>query len=230
MGRSARVPARSGQYPRGANAELTMIDLETSPSDTVGLWHPGQARGPRQGGSPTSRSLSEEVTALRTVSRCRPPLGVCANRQAEQDDIEVVTPKGKRAYRGKETQDIHALLATENAVIYRVKAEPGSSRMTLNLVRDPFVHLYWSGRGRRDSVRGRRGARQHTRDACSCTHVVLCAVNLSLTRVPDALPRTRRDDQQPDSIAYLESIWSFKCALHDLSGGLLATESLAISC
>ena len=92
-----------------------MIDLESIPRDTVGPRQPGEARGSRRG----RRRRLRNRGAGRSGRRTEPDLVVVtAGRaligKAEQDDIEVVTPKGKRAYMVKKLITIHAVLATEN--------------------------------------------------------------------------------------------------------------------
>jgi transcription elongation factor GreA len=58
--------------------------------------------------------VPEEVDGAQNRISLSSPLGRALIGKAEQDDIEVVTPKGKRAYMVKKLTTIHALMASEN--------------------------------------------------------------------------------------------------------------------
>ena len=62
----------------------------------------------------TGSSCPKKSTARRIASRCRHRSGRALIGKAAEDDIEVVTPKGKRAYMVKKLTTIHVLMAAEN--------------------------------------------------------------------------------------------------------------------
>jgi len=96
-------------------AELTMIDLETIPRDTVGLGSKVKLEDLDEGGvADFEIVVPEEVDGALNRISLSSPLGRALIGKAEEDDIEVVTPKGKRAYMVKKLTTIHALLASEN--------------------------------------------------------------------------------------------------------------------
>src|ERR1700693_2749240 len=95
-------------------AELTMIDLETIPRDTVGLGSRVRLEDLDEGGHAEFEIVGPEgVDAAQNRISLSSPLGRALIGKAAEDDIEVVTPKGKRAYMVKELTTIHALLAAE---------------------------------------------------------------------------------------------------------------------
>jgi transcription elongation factor GreA len=96
-------------------AELTTIDLETIPHDTVGLGSRVKLEDLDEGGvAEFEIVVPEEVDGAQNRISLSSPLGRALIGKAEQDDIEVVTPKGKRAYMVKKLITIHAVLASEN--------------------------------------------------------------------------------------------------------------------
>jgi transcription elongation factor GreA len=58
--------------------------------------------------------VPEEVDGAQNRISLSSPLGRALIGKAAEDDIEVVTPKGKRAYMVKELTTIHVLMAAEN--------------------------------------------------------------------------------------------------------------------
>src|SRR5208283_4500197 len=58
--------------------------------------------------------VPEEVDGAQNRISLSSPLGRALIGKAAEDDIEVVTPKGKRAYMVKQLTTIHALLVVEN--------------------------------------------------------------------------------------------------------------------
>ncbi|MGA8791943.1 GreA/GreB family elongation factor, partial [Candidatus Binatus sp.] len=58
--------------------------------------------------------VPEEVDGAQNRISLSSPLGRALIGKAAQDDIEVVTPKGKRAYMVKQLTTIHAILAADN--------------------------------------------------------------------------------------------------------------------
>jgi len=96
-------------------AELTMIDLETIPHDTVGLGSRVRLEDLDEGGiAEFEIVVPEEVDGAQNRISLSSPLGRALIGKTAQDDIEVVTPKGKRAYMVKQLTTIHAILAAEN--------------------------------------------------------------------------------------------------------------------
>jgi transcription elongation factor GreA len=96
-------------------AELTMIDLETIPRDTVGLGSRVRLEDLDEGGiAEFEIVVPEEVDGAQNRISLSSPLGRALIGKAAEDDIEVVTPKGKRAYMVKQLTTIHAILAAEN--------------------------------------------------------------------------------------------------------------------
>ncbi len=97
-------------------AELTTINLESIPRDTVGLGSRVQLEDLDEGGTVEYEIVvPEEVDGGQNKISLSSPLGRALIGKAEQDDIEVVTPKGKRSYLVKKLVTIHALLAQESA-------------------------------------------------------------------------------------------------------------------
>ncbi len=97
-------------------AELTTINLESIPRDTVGLGSHVQLEDLDEGGMVEYEIVvPEEVDGGQNKISLSSPLGRALIGKAEQDDIEVVTPKGKRSYLVKKLVTIHALLAQESS-------------------------------------------------------------------------------------------------------------------
>jgi transcription elongation factor GreA len=96
-------------------AELTMIDLDSIPRDTVGLGSKVQLEDLDEGGiAEFEIVVPEEVDGAQNRISLSSPLGRSLIGKTEDDDIEVQTPKGKRAYSVKKLTTIHALMASEN--------------------------------------------------------------------------------------------------------------------
>src|ERR1700730_11410819 len=84
-------------------SELSRIDLESIPRDTVGL-----------GSRVELDDLDESVDGAANRISLSSPLWRALIGKAEQDDIEVETPRGKRSYVVKRLVTIHTILALEN--------------------------------------------------------------------------------------------------------------------
>jgi len=96
-------------------AELTMIDLDSIPRDTVGLGSKVQLEDLDEGGiAEFEIVVPEEVDGAQNRISLSSPLGRSLIGKTEDDDIEVQTPKGKRAYSVKKLTTIHALMGSEN--------------------------------------------------------------------------------------------------------------------
>jgi transcription elongation factor GreA len=96
-------------------AELSMINLDSIPRDTVGLGSRVVLEDLDEGGAREFEIVvPEEVDGAQNRISLSSPLGHALIGKAEKDDIEVVTPKGKRAYMVKHLTTIHAILAAEN--------------------------------------------------------------------------------------------------------------------
>src|SRR5258707_13359969 len=101
-------------------AELTMIDLETIPRDTVGLGSSVKLEDLDGGGVAEYEIVGpEEADGAQNRISLSSPLGRALIGKTAEDDIEVVTPKGKRAYMEKKLTTIHVLMAAENGNKYR---------------------------------------------------------------------------------------------------------------
>jgi transcription elongation factor GreA len=95
--------------------ELTMIDLDSIPRDTVGLGSRVSLEDLDEGGSADFEIVvPEEVDGAQNRISLSSPLGKALIGKAEDDDIEVITPKGKRSYLVKKLTTIHVLLVSEN--------------------------------------------------------------------------------------------------------------------
>src|ERR1700682_2142664 len=96
-------------------AKLARINLDSIPRDTVGL-------GSRVELEDLDEEVSveyeivvpEEVDGGANLMSVSCPLGRALIGKAEQDDIDVETPRGKRSYLVKRLVTIHAILALEN--------------------------------------------------------------------------------------------------------------------
>ncbi len=96
-------------------AQLSTIDLASIPRDTVGLGSRVQLEDLDEGGTMEFEIVvPEEVDGAQNRISLSSPLGRELIGKAEQDDIEVVTPKGKRSYLVRKLVTIHALLAADN--------------------------------------------------------------------------------------------------------------------
>ncbi|MDO8432859.1 MAG: GreA/GreB family elongation factor [Candidatus Binatus sp.] len=96
-------------------AELTMIDLDSIPRDTVGLGSKVQLEDLDEGGTAEFEIVvPEEVDGAQNRISLSSPLGRALIGKAEGDDIEVQTPKGKRAYSVMKLATIHTLMGSEN--------------------------------------------------------------------------------------------------------------------
>ena len=96
-------------------AELMTIDLESIPRDTVGLGSKVKLEDLDEGGVIEYEIVvPEEVDGAQFRISLSSPLGKSLIGKTEDDDIEVITPKGKRAYLVKKLVTIHVLLAQEN--------------------------------------------------------------------------------------------------------------------
>jgi len=96
-------------------AELMTIDLESIPRDTVGLGSKVRLEDLDEGGVIEYEIVvPEEVDGAQFRISLSSPLGKSLIGKTEDDDIEVITPKGKRSYLVKKLITIHVLLAQEN--------------------------------------------------------------------------------------------------------------------
>lgn len=96
-------------------SELSMINLESIPRDTVGLGSRVELEDLDDGGSVEYEIVvPEEVDGAANRISLSSPLGRALIGRAQDDDIEVQTPRGKRAYLVKRLVTIHAILAAEN--------------------------------------------------------------------------------------------------------------------
>ncbi|HYB92106.1 MAG TPA: GreA/GreB family elongation factor [Candidatus Binataceae bacterium] len=96
-------------------AELTMINLDSIPRETVGLGSRVMLEDLDEGGELEFEIVvPEEVDGAQNRISLSSPLGRSLIGKAEEDEIEVVTPKGKRSYLVRRLVTIHAILATES--------------------------------------------------------------------------------------------------------------------
>jgi transcription elongation factor GreA len=96
-------------------AELATIDLNSIPRDTVGLGSKVVLEDLDEGGSHEYEIVvPEEVDGAQFKISLSSPLGKSLIGKGVDDDVEVQTPKGKRAYGIKNLITIHTLLAQEN--------------------------------------------------------------------------------------------------------------------
>jgi len=96
-------------------AELATIDLNSIPRDTVGLGSKVELEDLDEGDSHEYEIVvPEEVDGAAFKISLSSPLGKSLIGKGKDDDVEVQTPKGKRAYLIKKLVTIHALLAQEN--------------------------------------------------------------------------------------------------------------------
>jgi transcription elongation factor GreA len=95
--------------------ELMMINLDSIPRDTVGLGSKVSLEDLDEGVLIEFEIVvPEEVDGAQNRISLSSPLGRALIGKTEEDDIEVVTPKGKRAYMVRKLITIHAILAIEN--------------------------------------------------------------------------------------------------------------------
>jgi len=96
-------------------AELARINLDSVPRDTVGLGSKVEIED-LDDGTLTEYEIvvPEEVDGAQNRISLSSPLGRALIGKAAEDDIEVVTPKGKRSYMVKRLLTIHDLLASGN--------------------------------------------------------------------------------------------------------------------
>ena len=87
-------------------AELTMIDLETIPRDTVGLGSRVRLEDLDEGGiAEFEIVVPEEVDGAQNRISLSSPLGRALIGKAAEDDIEVVTPEGQARVHGEGADD-----------------------------------------------------------------------------------------------------------------------------
>jgi transcription elongation factor GreA len=96
-------------------AELAMINLDSIPRDTVGLGSKVELEDLDEGGTNEYEIVvPEEVDGAQNKISLSSPLGKSLIGKGVDDDVDVQTPKGKRAYSIKRLTTIHTLLAAEN--------------------------------------------------------------------------------------------------------------------
>ena len=96
-------------------SELARINLDSIPRDTVGLGSRVELEDLDEGVSVEYEIVvPEEVDGAANRISLSSPLGRALIGKAEQDDIEVETPRGKRSYLVKRLVTIHTILALEN--------------------------------------------------------------------------------------------------------------------
>ena len=95
--------------------ELMRINLDSIPRDTVGLGSRVTLEDLDEGGDVEYEIVvPEEVDGAQNRISLSSPLGKSLIGKREDDDIEVVTPKGKRSSSIKKLTTLHELLAAEN--------------------------------------------------------------------------------------------------------------------
>ena len=96
-------------------AELAMINLDSIPRDTVGLGSKVELEDLDEGCTNEYEIVvPEEVDGAQNKISLSSPLGKSLIGKGVDDDVEVQTPKGKRAYAIKKLTTLHTLLAVEN--------------------------------------------------------------------------------------------------------------------
>jgi transcription elongation factor GreA len=104
-------------------AELATINLDAIPRDTVGLGSRVELEDLDEGRTMAYEIVvPEEVDGSQNRISLSSPLGRALIGKGVDDDIEVQTPKGKRAYVVKKLSTIHALMVDENG---EAQAKPG---------------------------------------------------------------------------------------------------------
>ena len=97
-------------------AELSMINLDSIPRDTVGLGSRVELEDLDEGGCVEYEIVvPEEVDGSQNRISLSSPLGRALIGKACDDDIEVQTPRGKRAYLVRKLVTLHQLLAAGDA-------------------------------------------------------------------------------------------------------------------
>ena len=98
-------------------AELSRIDLEAIPRDTVGLGSLVDLENLDDGGTARFEIVvPEEVDGALNRISLSSPLGRALLGKTADDDIEVQTPKGKRSYMVRKLVTIHELMTVEGGV------------------------------------------------------------------------------------------------------------------
>src|SRR5437870_12138508 len=101
-------------------AELTTINLDSIPRDTVGLGSRVKLEDLDEGTvAEYEIVVPEEVDGGQHRISLSSPLGKSLIGKGEDDDIEVHTPKGKRSYVVQKLTTIHVLLAMENGTPHK---------------------------------------------------------------------------------------------------------------
>jgi transcription elongation factor GreA len=96
-------------------AELSMINLDSIPRDTVGLGSRVELEDLDEGGRVEYEIVvPEEVDGSQHRISLSSPLGRALIGKARDDDIEVQTPRGKRAYLVCRLVTLHEIIAAEN--------------------------------------------------------------------------------------------------------------------
>ena len=96
-------------------AELCMINLESIPRDTVGLGSRVELEDLDEGSRAQYEIVvPEEVNGSLNRISLSSPLGRALIGKAQDDDVEVQTPKGKRSYLIVKLQTLHELIANES--------------------------------------------------------------------------------------------------------------------
>ncbi|MGH8013852.1 MAG: GreA/GreB family elongation factor [Candidatus Binataceae bacterium] len=94
-------------------AELSMINLDSIPHDTVGLGSRVELEDLDEGGRVEYEIVvPEEVDGGQHRISLSSPLGRALIGKACDDDIEVQTPRGKRAYLVRKLVTLHEIIAT----------------------------------------------------------------------------------------------------------------------
>jgi len=97
-------------------AELSMINLDSIPRDTVGLGSKVELEDLDEGGCVEYEIVvPEEVDGSQHRISLSSPLGRALIGKVSDDDIEVQTPRGKRAYLLRKLVTIHEIIAAEGA-------------------------------------------------------------------------------------------------------------------
>ncbi len=95
-------------------AELAMINIESIPRDTVGLGSKVELEDLDEGGTfEYEIVVPEEVDGAQNRISLSSPLGHALIGKSSDDDIEVHTPKGKRAYLVRRLITIHEIIARD---------------------------------------------------------------------------------------------------------------------
>src|SRR6516225_9147207 len=96
-------------------AELAMINLDSIPRTTVGLGSKVELEDLDEGVRQEYEIVvPEEVDGAQNRISLSSPLGRALIGKASEDDIEVQTPRGKRAYLVRRLVTLHQLLAADN--------------------------------------------------------------------------------------------------------------------